>query len=175
MNVSSFCSQRSINITGIPTEVTQQSIHQYQYQIRINHQQPGQQSGALPRKSRESGQSSESRKPADGCSVSHPQLLTPDTLLIPQPGPISDIKQTGKQHSVVLYNAILLTFMYYEIYKVFYVSILLHAVFIVVVNFLNDVVHLFKFFVTKFSIRKWIILSFVVCFLAGINWTCGLS
>lgn len=65
--------------------------------------------------------------------------------------------------------------MYYEIYKVFYVSILLHAVFIVVVNFLNDVVHLFKFFVTKFSIRKWIILSFVVCFLAGINWTCGLS
>lgn len=47
--------------------------------------------------------------------------------------------------------------------------------FIVVVNFLNDVVHLFKFFVTKFSIRKWIILNFVVCFLAGINWTCGLS
>lgn len=173
MNVSSSCSQRSINITGIPTEVTQQSIHQYQYQIRINHQQPGQQSGALPRKSRESGQSSESRKPADGCSVSHPQLLTPDTLLIPQPGPISDIKQTGKQHSVVLYNAILLTTMKYI--KFFYVSILLHAVFIVVVNFLNDVVHLFKFFVTKFSIRKWIILSFVVCFLAGINWTCGLS
>lgn len=173
MNVSSSCSQRSINITGIPTEVTQQSIHQYQYQIRINHQQPGQQSGALPRKSRESGQSSESRKPADGCSVSHPQLLTPDTLLIPQPGPISDIKQTGKQHSVVLYNAILLTTMNYI--KFFYVSILLHAVFIVVVNFLNDVVHLFKFFVTKFSIRKWIILSFVVCFLAGINWTCGLS
>lgn len=173
MNVSSSCSQRSINITGIPTEVTQQSIHQYQYQIRINHQQPGQQSGALPRKSRESGQSSQSRKPADGCSVSHPQLLTPDTLLIPQPGPISDIKQTGKQHSVVLYNAILLTTMKYI--KFFYVSILLHAVFIVVVNFLNDVVHLFKFFVTKFSIRKWIILSFVVCFLAGINWTCGLS
>lgn len=173
MNVTSSCSQRSINITGIPTEVTQQSIHQYQYQIRINHQQPGQQSGALPRKSRESGQSSESRKPADGCSVSHPQLLTPDTLLIPQPGPISDIKQTGKQHSVVLYNAILLTTMKYI--KFFYVSILLHAVFIVVVNFLNDVVHLFKFFVTKFSIRKWIILSFVVCFLAGINWTCGLS
>lgn len=173
MNVSSSCSQRSINITGIPTEVTQQSIHQYQYQIRINHQQPGQQSGALPRKSRESGQSSESWKPADGCSVSHPQLLTPDTLLIPQPGPISDIKQTGKQHSVVLYNAILLTTMKYI--KFFYVSILLHAVFIVVVNFLNDVVHLFKFFVTKFSIRKWIILSFVVCFLAGINWTCGLS
>lgn len=173
MNVSSFCSQRSINITGIPTEVTQQSIHQYQYQIRINHQQPGQQSGALPRKSRESGQSSESRKPADGCSVSHPQLLTPDTLLIPQPGPISDIKQTGKQHSVVLYNAILLTTMKYI--KFFYVSILLHAVFIVVVNFLNDVVHLFKFFVTKFSIRKWIILNFLVCFLAGINWTCGLS
>lgn len=173
MNVTSSCSQRSINITGIPTEVTQQSIHQYQYQIRINHQQPGQQSGALPRKSRESGQSSESGKPADGCSVSHPQLLTPDTLLIPQPGPISDIKQTGKQHSVVLYNAILLTTMKYI--KFFYVSILLHAVFIVVVNFLNDVVHLFKFFVTKFSIRKWIILSFVVCFLAGINWTCGLS
>lgn len=173
MNVSSSCSQRSINITGIPTEVTQQSIHQYQYQIRINHQQPGQQSGALPRKSRESGQSSESGKPADGCSVSHPQLLTPDTLLIPQPGPISDIKQTGKQHSVVLYNAILLTTMKYI--KFFYVSILLHAVFIVVVNFLNDVVHLFKFFVTKFSIRKWIILNFVVCFLAGINWTCGLS
>lgn len=173
MNVSSSCSQRSINITGIPTEVTQQSIHQYQYQIRINHQQPGQQSGALPRKSRESGQSSESGKPAYGCSVSHPQLLTPDTLLIPQPGPISDIKQTGKQHSVVLYNAILLTTMKYI--KFFYVSILLHAVFIVVVNFLNDVVHLFKFFVTKFSIRKWIILSFVVCFLAGINWTCGLS
>lgn len=133
MNVSSSCSQRSINITGIPTEVTQQSIHQYQYQIRINHQQPGQQSGALPRKSRESGQSSESGKPADGCSVSHPQLLTPDTLLIPQPGPISDIKQTGKQHSVVLYNAILLTTMKYI--KFFYVSILLHAVFIVVVNF----------------------------------------
>lgn len=133
MNVTSSCSQRSINITGIPTEVTQQSIHQYQYQIRINHQQ----SGALPRKSRESGQSSESGKPADGCSVSHPQLLTPDTLLIPQPGPISDIKQTGKQHSVVLYNAILLIFMYYEIYnaKLFYVSILLYAVFIVVVNF----------------------------------------
>lgn len=173
MNVSSSCSQRSINITGIPTEVTQQSIHQYQYQIRINHQQPGQQSGALPRKSRESGQSSKSRKPADGCSVSHPQLLTPDTLLIPQPGPISDIKQTGKQHSVVLYNAILLTTMKYI--KFFYVSILLHAVFIVVVNFLNDVVHLFKFFVSKFSIRKWIILNFVVCFLAGINWTCGLS
>lgn len=173
MNVSSSCSQRSINITGIPTEVTQQSIHQYQYQIRINHQQPGQQSGALPRKSRESGQSSESRKPADGCPVSHPQLLTPDTLLIPQPGPISDIKQTGKQHSVVLYNAILLTTMKYI--KFFYVSILLHAVFIVVVNFLNDVVHLFKFFVTKFSIRKWIILNFLVCFLAGINWTCGLS
>lgn len=173
MNVSSSCSQRSINITGIPTEVTQQSIHQYQYQIRINHQQPGQQSGALPRKSRESGQSSESRKPADGCSVSHPQLLTSDTLVIPQPGPISDIKQTGKQHSVVLYNAILLTTMNYI--KFFYVSILLHAVFIVVVNFLNDVVHLFKFFVTKFSIRKWIILNFVVCFLAGINWTCGLS
>lgn len=173
MNVTSSCSQRSINITGIPTEVTQQSIHQYQYQIRINHQQPGQQSGALPRKSRESGQSSESGKPADGCSVSHPQLLTPDTLLIPQPGPISDIKQTGKQHSVVLYNAILLTTMKYI--KFFYVSILLHAVFIVVVNFLNDVVHLFKFFVTKFSIRKWIILNFVVCFLAGINWTCGLS
>lgn len=59
--------------------------------------------------------------------------------------------------------------------KFFYVSILLHAVFIVVVNFLNDVIHLFKFFVTKFSIRKWIILNFVVCFLAGINWTCGLS
>lgn len=173
MNVTSSCSQRSINITGIPTEVTQQSIHQYQYQIRINHQQPGQQSGALPRKSRESGQSSESGKPADGCSVSHPQLLTPDTLLIPQPGPISDIKQTGKQHSVVLYNAILLTTMKYI--KFFYVSILLHAVFIVVVNFLNDVVHLFKFFVTKFSIRKRIILNFVVCFLAGINWTCGLS
>lgn len=64
--------------------------------------------------------------------------------------------------------------MYYEIYKVFYVSILLYVVFIVVVNFLNDVVYLFKFFVIKFLIRKWIIFNFVVCFLVGINWICGL-
>lgn len=58
--------------------------------------------------------------------------------------------------------------------KFFYVSILLYVVFIVVVNFLNDVVYLFKFFVIKFLIRKWIIFSFVVCFLVGINWICGL-
>lgn len=67
--------------------------------------------------------------------------------------------------------------MYYEIYNVkfFYVSILLYVVFIVVVNFfLNDVVYLFKFFVIKFLIRKWIIFNFVVCFLVGINWICGL-
>lgn len=67
--------------------------------------------------------------------------------------------------------------MYYEIYnaKLFCVGILSNAVFIVVVNFLNDVLHLFIFFITKFLVREWIILIFVVCFLAGINRTGGLS